>query len=185
MSNELQIVSLRYEDQKVDATYSQGHLMIPIKTVCELIDVNYKTQDSWLKKHKILSNYLGSAPLVASDNKPRDMNCLPLLQAGLWVAGISNKNRKEGSIEKQNEFVRWVIHQHDTLYKSIQKFIEDNKYEHAVIDEITSLVDAIQEDERELKSKKNRLKKARASLDEIRLNMYKGQQELPFDENKK
>lgn len=71
--------------------------MIPIRTVCQIIDVDFANQDGWLKKHPIYAQLYTPRTTVGADNKERPMNCLSFFDTFGWLNSITQKGRKPGT----------------------------------------------------------------------------------------
>lgn len=184
MENLLSITpyEVSFQDIKLTCPVEEGHKMLPIKQVCEILDVDYQTQDSWIKAHPFFSQLYRLAYIVAADNKRREMNCMSFFDTMSWVASITMNNRKEGSIEKQTLFLAWLREQTMLIYKSIDVFIQENKYEaelERMKEEVENQLLLSQNQVRELK---NKLKEIDTTIDDIRQHRFSGQTALPFPE---
>lgn len=105
----MQDAIIKYDGNDIATPLVGGHRVVPVKTICEIIDVDYSTQHRWLKKHEIFSQVLGLAPIPGADGKKYDMASLPMIAAFGWLVSISQNNRKDGSVEKQNQFIIWFL----------------------------------------------------------------------------
>ena len=52
--------------------------LVPVKPICEALEINYSTQVEKIKEHPILSSTIPLRGIVAADGKEREMLCLPL-----------------------------------------------------------------------------------------------------------
>jgi len=87
-------LQLHYEKHTISCPLEDGVRMIPVKTICKIIDVQFKNQDSWLKKHPFFSQLYLLAGVVGADNKRRKMNCLPLLAVNTWDGRQAKRSAK-------------------------------------------------------------------------------------------
>lgn len=179
---ELNLMQLDFEGTIISCPLEEGHRMMPVKTICEIIGVQFKNQDSWLKQHKYFSQLYLLAGVVAADNKVRQMNCLPVFDVLSWLSSISENNRVEGSTDRQYAFMAWLRSEMMAMYKLIEVFQEENNYELALINQKSLLVEKQQEAARELSEIKKQLKQVDDSIEQVRALRYTGQTALPFPE---
>ena len=178
----LNLMSLEFQGTEISCPLENGHRMVPVKTICKIIDVDYPTQDSWLKSHQYYSQLYRLAYTVGGDSKQREMNCLPVFDILSWLSSISENNRKEGSAAKQYAFMAWLREEMLSMYKLIEVFQEENNYELSLINQKSALVEKQQEAARELSEIKKQLKQVDDSIEQVRALRYTGQTALPFPE---
>ena len=178
----IQPIELHFEDITFTCPIEDGHRMIPVRTVCQTIDVDFKSQDSWLKKHPFFSQLYRPAYTVGADSKERKMNCLSIFDVNTWLGSISLNNRKEHSVEKQYVFMSWLREKKLELYKSIDLFMQENRYELELIEQKETVLDKLEEAQGQVKSIKDNLKQINTSIEEVRAKRYTGQTALPFPE---
>lgn len=176
-------ITLTFQDTNLTCPIENGHRMIPVKTVCQIIDVDYQTQDGWLKKHEFFSQLYRQSYIVAADGKERMMNCLSIFDIGYWLGSISSNNRRPGSVEKQNLFLAWLREKTMELYKSIEAFIKENEYELELIKQKGDLLDQIYEAKSKVKELNDTVKKIDQSLNDVREKRFTGQTALPFPDH--
>ncbi|MFN4254528.1 MAG: phage antirepressor N-terminal domain-containing protein, partial [Saprospiraceae bacterium] len=167
---------------KLSCPLENGHRMLPVKTLCDILDVQYKEQDSWLKEHPFFSQLYRLAGVVAADGKVRDMNCLSVFDVQGWVCSISLNNRKPGSVEKQTAFLLWLRERTLEMYKSVDLFMQENKYELELTQLKVDTEAQIAEATQTVKKLKQSLKQIETQIEEIRVNRFTGQTALPFPE---
>lgn len=188
MSNQLEIISTPYEVEfqnfKLTCPIEEGHKMLPIKTVCTIIDVDYLTQYNWIKQHDFFSQLYRLAYTTGADNKRYEMSCLSFFDTYAWVASISINNRDEESIQRQTLFLSWLREQMMTFYKSVDVFIQENKYEAELERMKEEIENQLLESQNQVKQLKNKLKEIDVTIDDIRHHRFTGQTALPFPENK-
>jgi len=177
---DLAIVDLDYHGTSISCPITDGHRMVPVKTVCQIIGVDFPTQDNWLKKHKIFSQLYSLDYTTGADGKQYEMRCLPMFDLFAWLTSISQNKRREGSVDKQYAFMAWLRQEMLSMYKLIEVFQEENKYELDLIMKKSDTVDEIAEKNDELKKLKSDLKKIDLSLAEVREKRFTGQTALPF-----
>lgn len=180
---DLSLVDLDYRGISISCPIAEGHRMVPVKTVCQIIDVDFPTQDSWLKKHKMFSQLYSLDYTTGADGKQYEMRCLPMFDLFAWLTSISQNKRRSGSIDKQFAFMAWLRQEMLTMYKLIELFEEENKYELDLITQKSETVDQIMAKNDELKNLKSSLKKIDASLAEVREKRFTGQTALSFPQN--
>lgn len=181
-TNALEPVVLIFEDVKLTCPIESGHRMIPVKMVCTIIDVDFKTQDSWLKEHPFLSQLYRLWPTVGADGKQRDMNCLSILDIPFWIGSLSLSNRKPGSIERQYRFMAWLRERMMEFYKSIDVWIQENKYEQQLIELKEQTEEQLLRAKQTVKELSGKLREIDVTIEDIRLHRFTGQTALPFPE---
>lgn len=176
---------LTFEETKLTCPIEDGHRMVPVKTVCAILDVDYQTQDNWLKGHVLFSQLYRISYTTGADSKTYQMSCLSIFDLYAWVASISDRNRRPGSLERQYRFMAWLREKMLDTYKSIDVWIQENKYESQLLElkerTETQLFEAMQT----VKELKGKVKEIDTTIEDIRLNRFTGQTALPFPEDKK
>jgi len=178
----MELMKLNFQDFELTCPIEHGHRMIPIRTVCQIIDVDFRSQDNWLKSHPIYSQLYRPSTTTGADGKRYKMSCLSFFDTFGWLNSITQKNRKPGSIEKQNLFMSWLREQHMNIYKAIELFQEENKYELSLIEKKEALLDQIQDAQEVARDLKKELKQVVDSIKDIREKRFTGQTALPFPE---
>lgn len=179
---DLNLITLDYQGTEISCPIEDGHRMVPIKTVCEIIDVQFKSQDSWLKEHPFYSQLYRLSGVVAADFKVRDMNCLPVFDVLSWLASVQNKHRRQESVEKQYAFMAWLRSEMLSMYKLIEVFQSENEYELSLITRKSELIDQQSELSTQMSDIKKQMKKIDSTLQDVREKRFTGQTALPFPE---
>jgi hypothetical protein len=160
-----------------------GHRVVPIKTICELIDVNIKSQIDWIKTHPVFSKLGGLHPLTGADGKTYEMYSLPMIDAYSWLSSISLKNRKEGSEEKQYAFMAWFRDQMVQQYQVVELIEQSLESERELIRLNEQELLEIKDIESDLKRRKEVIKSRQKRVDAIRHNRVTGQIEMELLES--
>jgi len=174
------LIQLDYQGTEIPCPIEEGHRMVPVKTVCQIIDVDFQNQDNWLKKHKIFNQLYTLEYTTGADGKRYEMRCLPMFDLFAWLTSISENKRRAGSVDKQYAFMAWLRNEMLSMYKLIEVFHEENKFELELITKKADTVDLIASKNDELKELKSSLRKIDASLEEVREKRFTGQTALPF-----
>ncbi len=174
------LIELDFEGINIACPLQEGHRMVPVKTVCQIIDVDFVKQNNWLKKHEYFAQLYNLGYTTGADGKQYEMRCLPMFDLLSWLSSITDNQRKEGSKEKQFAFMAWLRNEMLSMYKLIEVFQEENKYELDLIEEKYRLVDELDGFSKEVSRIKNHLKKIDSSLEEVRSKRFTGQTALPF-----
>lgn len=87
--------------------------LVPIKPICEALNIDYSTQSQRLKEDPILSSVVGLNPTTGKDGKTYEMQCLPLKYALGWLFRIDSRNVKE---EAREMLVMYQLECYDVLY---------------------------------------------------------------------
>jgi hypothetical protein len=147
--------------KKLEIITKDGQKLIPIKPLCQMLGIDFKSQYEKLKADKILSSTVVLSTTVGGDGKDREMVCIPFKFAFMWLSKISahnvNENARHGLITAQ-------MKAYDLLWDSLisyQKYVE---YRNHSIEEQIAVRDAyridfnqakdrLTESERELKAR--------------------------------
>lgn len=176
----LEPVELTFQEVKLTCPIEEGHRMIPVRTVCDIIDVNFQSQDNWLKEHAFFAQLYRLSTTTGADGKSYEMRCLSIFDIDGWLHSITEKNRKPGSVEKQYAFLAWLREQKMQLYKSIEVFMHENRYELDLITQKEQALEELELAQENVKLVKDRLKKINTSIEDVRAKRYTGQTALPF-----
>lgn len=79
------------------STVSEG--LVPVKPVCEALNIDYATQYSKLKEHPIYNSVIGLSPTRGSDGKLYEMLCIPIEFFPGWLFSINPANVKDEARE--------------------------------------------------------------------------------------
>lgn len=171
---------LDYQGISLPCPFREGHRMVPVKTVCQIIGIDFQTQDSWLKKHEIFAQLYSTSYTVGADNKRRAMNCLPMFDLYAWLSSVTDRNRNEESVKKQYTFMAWLRTQMVESYKSTDLIVEENKFEKELLQKKEEAMEMINEGQQKVKEGKKLMATVNQSLEDIRINRFTGQTALPF-----
>lgn len=94
----------------ITIAYDNQNAMVPIKPICEALGVDYSTQLQKLKNDEDLSSTIGLRPMVGSDNKLREMVCIPLEYVFGWLFTINPMNVKPEAQKAVREYRRDCYH---------------------------------------------------------------------------
>ncbi len=129
--------TIKIRDAAVECSVEGTEIYIPIKPFCELLGVDYPTQQLKVKEHPLMGQLYRLAHTVAADGKNREMTCLPALYFFGWLFSINANNVKE---EKRNNLIKYqqecfaVLHAH--FFARPMKLKEYNEMEAAAFAEL-------------------------------------------------
>lgn len=63
--------------------------MVPVRSICELIEVRFSAQDNWLKSHEYFSQLYQLASTTGADGKQYNMRCLPIFDVLSWLVFLA------------------------------------------------------------------------------------------------
>lgn len=172
---------LDYQGISLPCPFREGHRMVPVKTVCQIIGIDFQTQDSWLKKHEIFAQLYSTSYTVGADNKRRAMNCLPMFDLYAWLSSVTDRNRDGESVKKQYTFMAWLRTQMVESYKSVEVSQEEHKYEHQLVNALADIEEQMLLNKEEGNQLKKKWQATKQSLEDVRINRLTGQTALPFD----
>lgn len=152
-----------------------GQVYIPVKPICEAIGVNYESQYAKLKEHEILSSTIVLSTMVASDDRQREMVCLPLEYVYGWIFTINTKNVSE---KAHDSVLRYQRECYDILYRhfagSLRRRVEENEAEIAALKAVNDTI----LNEKEARTVR---RKAEEHLAEIRKSRLDSTPQLEFE----
>lgn len=136
--------------------------LIPIKPICEALGVAHEVQFRKLKEHPIFSSAITTMVTVASDNKEREMLCIPIQFLSGWIFSINPANVKE---EAKEGLIKYQLECNKALFNyffgSQQRQLEQNKVELSLLEEISEIKQSIQADKAKLSEKQKMLERLR------------------------
>lgn len=136
--------------------------LIPIKPICEALGVAHEVQFRKLKEHPIFSSTITTMVTVASDNKEREMLCIPVEFVSGWLFSINPANVKE---EAKEGLIKYQLECNKALFNyffgSQQRQLEQNKVELSLLEEISELKQSIQTNKAKLSEKQKMLERLR------------------------
>jgi hypothetical protein len=101
--------------------------LVAVKPICEALGIDYSGQLQRIKEDPILGSTMELSPMVASDGKTREMQCLPLKFAFGWLFRIDSRNVKE---EAREALITYQMKVYDLLYTyftSYMKFVNEKQ----------------------------------------------------------
>lgn len=176
---------IEFKESTLPVPIFEGERWIPIRHVCELIDVKSKDQDAMIKKHPIYS--LASRLVGTRDRRGHHvpMSCLPLSLAISWVIGIKDDKRRPGSVEKQIAVANLLIEKMKSAYQLVEIAIQATEYQMQLVLQKEKLLKELRDAKSNVKSINEKIKKVEDSLNQALVERANGQISLPFDELKK
>jgi len=176
----IQPLEIEFQGVKLSCPLENGHRMIPVKTICNIIDVDYKSQDNWLKEHPFFAQLYRPSTTTGADGKQYSMSCLSVFDVDGWLHSLQMKGRKPGSVEKQYLFLAWLREQKLAMYKSIEEYISENAYELKLMEDKSKKLTEIETAQETLREAKKELATINTTIEEVRAGRFKGQYELAF-----
>ena len=144
-----------------------GEVFVPIKPICEALGIDFATQYRKLQSDETLSSTIVIMTIVATDDKERDMVCLPLKFIYGWLFTV---NPGKVAPEARDAVMRYrrecyeVLHEHFTA--SMARTIETNNAVIALLKELNGVII----DEKEAKAQRRKLEQSLQRLRTERLN---------------
>lgn len=150
------------------AVEADGAVFVPIKPICQALEINYTSQLEKLKSDPTFSeSVVPLRGITAADGKQYETTCLPLMLVFLWLGSVNPANVAEKArpavISYRLECAR-VLYEHFT--GSMQRTIETNNAEIELLQQINSAIS----DEKEAKGRRKKAEEALGKLRAERLN---------------
>lgn len=108
-----------------------GEKLVPIKPICEALNVDYSGQLQRLKEDQILSSVMELSPTTGKDGKTYEMQCLPIKYMFGWLFRIDARNVKE---EAKEAVLNYQMKCYDILYDYFTLYMEFVKVRQVAID---------------------------------------------------
>lgn len=178
------VQEMTFENVAIPCPVQEGHKMIPVRAVCQILDVDPDNQDVILREHPFFSQLYKPAQALTSDGKQREMKCLSMFDLYAWVSSISIRNRSEQSMQRQYLFLAWIREKMLGAYKSTEAYIQEADYERKLVELKDKTEEEIQEHQRIIADLKKKTKEIEKSIEEIRYNRMTGQISMSFPEQK-
>lgn len=182
--NKNEVLSLEFESTEITCPIEEGHRMIPIRTICNILGVDYRAQHSWLKNHKYYGQLVKISSTVGADGKTREMNCLPFFDVLSWVSAIAPRNRADQSLELQFKLMVWLRTQMLEMYKLVDLIKEENAYELELIEYKGRLIEQKEEHSTKVAEINREIKKVDTTIADIREKRFTGQTAIDFSRKK-
>lgn len=173
-------ITLSFQGATITCPMTNGMRMVPVKPICEMIDVQFKNQDSWIKNDPYYGQLYLLAGVVARDGKVRDMNCLPLFDVLGWLSSITKNNRSAGSVEKQYALMAYLRERMLDIYKEVEVIRAENEFEMLLLERKAEVAEEMSVLSEKGKRLQKEMRDIERSLDEVRANRYTNQLLLPF-----
>jgi hypothetical protein len=153
-----------YGDELVAVRDAQSTVWVPVRRLCEALDLAYRAQLARIERDPVLRDEVRSVSVTLADGRAFDMICLPLKYVRGWLFGV-NANRvkpeiRDKLIQYQRDIIE-IIDRHfsrpltvSSLNETIMQAMRDNAAQQVQIWE------ALLEEQR-------RLRAAEAYLDDI------------------
>ncbi len=111
MSTETKVIA-KINDVKILVNQDQEK-RVAIKPICEILGIDSSRQLKQLKSDFIIGSTVGLTPIVAADEKSRNMQTIPLKYVFGWLFKISPKNVKD---EARENLIKYQSACYDALY---------------------------------------------------------------------
>lgn len=148
--------------------------MVPVRTICDIIDVDFTGQDNWLKSHPFYAQLYRLSYTTGADGKQYKMSCLSIFDVDGWVSSITGPNRRPGSLDKQYLFLAWLRERKLEMYKSVELFVQENEEEVGLLTLIEEKRQAVADAERVMREGRKEIKGLEVELKQVRKKKYNG-----------
>lgn len=149
-------------NQNITIIDNGSEKLVPIKPICQALGIDFKGQYDKIENDKILNSTVVLSPTVATDEKQREMICLPIKYVFGWLFTINPGNVSEGARET---ITKYKMECYEVLYRHFTAralaFERQNK-------EVMRLSQLINEEQYLFATTRNRLNSLRKEFSEIR-----------------
>jgi hypothetical protein len=142
--------------------------LVPIKPICQALEVNYSSQLEKIKSDEILGSTVPLRGIVAADGKEREMACIPFKLVFGWLFTINPKNVKS---EAKEQIIKYRLECYNALFNYFTDQGEFLEQKQKALEKQLEEVERIRND---YSDQKKLLNDARKTLNDIK--------ELTFEE---
>jgi len=142
--------------------------LVPIKPICQALEVNYSSQLEKIKSDEILGSTVPLRGIVAADGKEREMACIPFKLVFGWLFTINPKNVKD---EAKEQIIKYRLECYNALFNYFTDQGEFLEQKQKALEKQLEEVERIRND---YSDQKKLLNDARKALNDIK--------ELTFEE---
>lgn len=156
---------------------------VPIKPICEALDIDHKRQIDKIKSDEILGSVGGLKPSVGANGKQYDMFCIPYMYIFGWLFTINPKNVKT---EAKENIVRYKQECYTSLFNHFTDQSEFLEQKQIALEKQMEEVERIRND---FSNTKKLLDEARKTLNQVKemtfeqWHMDKRQLTIDFENN--
>lgn len=125
---------------------------IAIKPACEIIGIDYRKQLNFIKSDEIMGQLCTLRDTVGSDNRKREMLCVPKHAFLMWIYRIETNRVKNTEAREKLILMKRVIHEY--VNKSEQLTLAYETY----IDKLKSLDEQLQQEKNAIATSNRNMK---------------------------
>lgn len=168
---------------EIQVVENNASKLIPIKPICEALEIDYPRQFSKIKEDEFLSSVVALTPTTGADGKTYEMVCLPFEFVFGWLFTINPKNVKE---EAREAVAKYRVECYRALFEYFTEPATFLKQKQEMIDKYLEEYDSARTNFRDAKKIMDEKKKSfdqvrNFSIEEWRANSR--QYVIPFAEN--
>ncbi|QNF33078.1 hypothetical protein HUW51_10175 [Adhaeribacter swui] len=165
MNEQEQLEKLEFEGNTIGIIPLDNQKLIPVKVICEILDLDHVWQTKNLQESLLFSGILKTTKAVAADGSKRDMLCIPALEVEHWIHSVSDTNRTPEQLQKKTAFLLWFRQQRHFFYQTMGDIVQKNKQE-------LVLKQLISKSRKNVALEKNKLKKYEEALAQVHEAKY-------------
>ena len=155
---------------------------VPIKPICEALNIDSKRQIEKIKHDDILGSVGGLKPSIGADGKTYEMFCLPYMYIFGWMFTINPKNVKD---EAKENVLKYKIECYQALFNHFTDLGEFLQQKQKALEKQLEAVERIRNDYNNTKSQFNEAKKALNEVKEMTFEEWQlNKRQLTIDFNK-
>ena len=125
--------------KKLEIITKDGQKLIPIKPLCQMLGIDFKSQYEKLKTDKILNSVVVLSTTTGTDGKQYEMVCIPFKFAFMWLSKISAHNVNE---EARHGLITAQMKAYDLLWDTLVSYQNYVEYRNRSIEEQIAIRDA-------------------------------------------
>lgn len=106
-----------YGDQVVVVRVENGDVYVPVKPICDILELNWSGQQQRINRDEVLSTVRRICVIHTGSRGPQDTLCLPLKYLNGWLFGISTARVRE---EVRERLIQYKHECYEVLYEAFQ-----------------------------------------------------------------
>lgn len=171
----MELITLEYEGINIPCPIEHGHRMVPVRHVCDALQVKFTNQDTWLKDHPYYSHVYLLTGTRDSQNRTAEMRCLPMFDLLAWVSSIGIHNRSDESVARQYAFMAFFRAKMLEEYQQITVVERSLDQERELLKANEAELEIISQLKADIKQRESKVKQREQRIEAIRFNRVTGQ----------
>ncbi|PSR56730.1 hypothetical protein AHMF7605_26160 [Adhaeribacter arboris] len=165
MREQAPIEKLEFEDKIIGIITLDHQNLIPVKVICELLELEYRWQAKTLQESPFFSSLLKTTRARTGEGDQRKMLCLPAEEVEPWIHGVPDQDRTQQQRQKKQAFLLW--------WRQQRRFFFPNQRNNGQLNQQELLLEQlIEQSQRNLVQERSNLQKYKVALAQVHQEKY-------------